>query len=70
LQVKSDVVVATLKEIILKNGQSALTLFGYRTHLHINPFGKFIIGGPQCDAGITGRKIILGAFSWKPCLSF
>merc|ERR1712100_266537 len=38
------VIKATLKEIILKNGKAALTLFGDHTHLHINPSGKFIIG--------------------------
>merc|ERR1712098_998312 len=48
-----------LKEIILKNGRPALTLYGDHTHLHINPSGKFIIGGPQGDAGLTGRKIII-----------
>merc|ERR1712085_166216 len=57
-----DVVKATLKEIILKNGQTALTLFGDHTHLHINPSGKFIIGGPQGDAGLTGRKIIIDTY--------
>jgi len=57
-----DVVKATLKEIILKNGESALTLFGGHTHLHINPSGKFIIGGPQGDAGLTGRKIIIDTY--------
>merc|ERR1712072_1255720 len=36
-----DVVKATLKEIILKNGQPAITLFGDHTHLHTNPSGKF-----------------------------
>merc|ERR1719146_169629 len=71
-----DVIKETLKEITLKNGKSALTLFGDHTHLHINPTGKFIIGGPQGDAGLTGRKIIIhtyggwgahggGAFSGK-----
>jgi S-adenosylmethionine synthetase len=57
-----DVVKATLKEIILKNGQAAITLFGDHTHLHINPSGKFIIGGPQGDAGLTGRKIIIDTY--------
>merc|ERR1719299_70116 len=57
-----DVVKATLKEIILKNGKPALTLFGEHTHLHINPSGKFIIGGPQGDAGLTGRKIIIDTY--------
>merc|ERR1711904_723958 len=57
-----EVVKETLKEIILKNGQPALTLFGSHTHLHINPSGKFIIGGPQGDAGLTGRKIIIDTY--------
>merc|ERR1719414_2184822 len=56
------VVKKTLSEIILKNGQPALTLFGDFTHMHINPSGKFIIGGPQGDAGLTGRKIIIDTY--------
>merc|ERR1712072_1325967 len=56
------VIKETLKEIKLKNGDSALTLFGDHTHLHINPSGKFIIGGPQGDAGLTGRKIIIDTY--------
>merc|ERR1712110_411068 len=56
------VVKRTLSEIKLKNGQPALTLFGDHTQLHINPSGKFIIGGPQGDAGLTGRKIIIDTY--------
>merc|ERR1711972_691646 len=57
-----EVVKETLKEIILKDGESAISLFGDHTHLHINPSGKFIIGGPQGDAGLTGRKIIIDTY--------
>jgi len=57
-----EVVKKTLEEIKLKNGKSAITLFGDHTHLHINPSGKFIIGGPQGDAGLTGRKIIIDTY--------
>merc|ERR1711972_491957 len=57
-----EVVKKTLQEIILKNGQPALTLFSDHTHLYINPSGKFIIGGPQGDAGLTGRKIIIDTY--------
>merc|ERR1712124_152245 len=57
-----QVVVKTLEEITLKNGKPALTLFGDHTHLHMNPSGKFIIGGPQGDAGLTGRKIIIDTY--------
>merc|ERR1712001_199901 len=57
-----EVIEATLSEIKLKNGANALTLYGDFTHLHINPSGKFIIGGPQGDAGLTGRKIIIDTY--------
>merc|ERR1712014_225433 len=57
-----EVVKKTLSEILLKNGKPALTLYGDFTHLHINPSGKFIIGGPQGDAGLTGRKIIIDTY--------
>merc|ERR1711881_417447 len=56
------VVKRTLGQIKLKIGQTALTLYGDHTHLHINPSGKFIIGGPQGDAGLTGRKIIIDTY--------
>jgi len=57
------VVKRTLSEIKLKNGKAALTLFSDAdTHLYINPSGKFIIGGPQGDAGLTGRKIIIDTY--------
>merc|ERR1719441_46872 len=58
----SEVIVKCLEEITLKNGKPAVTLYGAHTNLHINPSGKFIIGGPQGDAGLTGRKIIIDAY--------
>merc|ERR1719408_438321 len=60
--IEEKVIQATLKEITLKNGHKALSLYGEHTHLHINPSGKFIIGGPQGDAGLTGRKIIIDTY--------
>merc|ERR1712091_500560 len=57
-----EVIKETLKEIILKNGKPALSLYGAHTNMHINPSGKFIIGGPQGDAGLTGRKIIIDTY--------
>jgi S-adenosylmethionine synthetase len=56
------VVKKTLSEIKLKNGKPAISLFGDFTHMYINPSGKFIIGGPQGDAGLTGRKIIIDTY--------
>merc|ERR1711982_254224 len=60
--IEKKVIRATLREIKLKNGQPALTLYGAHTHNYINPSGKFIIGGPQGDAGLTGRKIIIDTY--------
>jgi len=60
--ITEKVVKKTLSEIKLKNGQPALSLFGDFTHMYINPSGKFIIGGPQGDAGLTGRKIIIDTY--------
>merc|ERR1712050_775519 len=57
-----EVVKKTLSEIKLKSGKPAISLFGDFTHMHINPSGKFIIGGPQGDAGLTGRKIIIDTY--------
>merc|ERR1711929_32054 len=58
----SEVIVKCLEEITLKNRKPAVTLYGAHTNLHINPSGKFIIGGPQGDAGLTGRKIIIDTY--------
>merc|ERR1712070_200477 len=60
--IEEKVVRRTLSEIKLKNGQPALSLYGSHTHNYINPSGKFIIGGPQGDAGLTGRKIIIDTY--------
>jgi S-adenosylmethionine synthetase len=61
--IHDKVVVATLESITLKNGKSALSIYDRTTcNLHINPSGKFIIGGPQGDAGLTGRKIIIDTY--------
>merc|ERR1711988_2066706 len=52
-QIEEKVIKRTLENIKLKSGQPAISLYGNHTHLHINPSGKFIIGGPQGDAGLT-----------------
>ena len=36
-----------------------------KTIYHINPTGKFVIGGPHGDAGLTGRKIIVDTYGGK-----
>merc|ERR1712153_23919 len=61
--IHDHVIVKTLESIKLKNGKSALTIYDKDDcHVHLNPSGKFIIGGPQGDAGLTGRKIIIDTY--------
>merc|ERR1711920_2466 len=61
--IHDKVVVATLNEIKLKSGLPATSIYDRATcNLHLNPSGKFIIGGPQGDAGLTGRKIIIDTY--------
>ena len=45
-----------IKPIVPKN------LIGPKTKFHINPTGRFVIGGPQGDSGLTGRKIIVDTY--------
>merc|ERR1712232_596884 len=61
--IHDHVIVKTLESITLKNGKSALSIYNRdECHVHLNPSGKFIIGGPQGDAGLTGRKIIIDTY--------
>ncbi len=50
-----------MKEVI----QSELgDMIDENTKIHINPTGKFVIGGPKWDCGLTGRKIIVDTYGW------
>jgi len=61
--IHDNVIVKTLESIMLKSGESAMSIYKKDDcNLHINPSGKFIIGGPQGDAGLTGRKIIIDTY--------
>jgi S-adenosylmethionine synthetase len=58
-------------EIIEKVGRAVLPAglldVGKPTIFHINPTGKFVVGGPQSDTGMTGRKIIVDTYGgWAP----
>ena len=58
-----EVQLHTPESIKLKNGKPSTSIYSRKTcNLHINPSGKFIIGGPQGDAGLTGRKIIIDTY--------
>ncbi|MFI5625168.1 methionine adenosyltransferase [Nocardioides sp. NPDC051685] len=47
-------------EPVLEQFKSAVPFDGYK--LHINPTGRFVVGGPMGDAGLTGRKIIVDTY--------
>ena len=55
-QIHKDVIEEVIKKVIPAEMMSEDTVF------HINPTGKFVIGGPQGDAGLTGRKIIVDTY--------
>ena len=63
-QIKSDLVGILIPRIIKKNPQYA-HLFNDKITYHINPTGKFVIGGPHGDTGLTGRKIIVDTYGGK-----
>ena len=47
------------------HSQSVLSLFGNDIKYYVNPTGKFVIGGPHGDTGLTGRKIIVDTYGGK-----
>ena len=49
----------------LKNNPQYKNLFNDNINYHINPTGKFVIGGPHGDTGLTGRKIIVDTYGGK-----
>lgn len=63
--VTNDVIEKTLTEDVIKQVVPAEMLNG--TKIVINPSGKFDVGGPAADAGLTGRKIIVDTYGgWCP----
>ena len=50
---------------ILKKYPSYKSFFSQEIEYHINPTGKFVIGGPHGDTGLTGRKIIVDTYGGK-----
>lgn len=59
--VSTEEIRATLKEKIIKKVIPS-ELLDDRTVYHLQPSGRFVIGGPQGDAGLTGRKIIVDTY--------
>jgi len=63
-KINSDLVGILIPRIIKNNPQYA-HLFNDKIKYHINPTGKFVIGGPHGDSGLTGRKIIVDTYGGK-----
>ncbi len=53
---RSDILKYVIKPIVPEN------LFDDKTKIYINPTGRFVVGGPQGDTGLTGRKIIVDTY--------
>ncbi len=63
-------IAADIKKYLIPDVKKALpkkiqSLFNDRIKFHVNPTGKFVIGGPHGDTGLTGRKIIVDTFGGK-----
>lgn len=65
-RIRQDVINILIPRVIKKLKKPALQkLFDNKIIYHINPTGKFVIGGPHGDTGLTGRKIIVDTYGGK-----
>ncbi len=60
-EVDNQVIHETIREQIIRPVVPQ-ELFDQKTKIHINPTGRFVVGGPQGDCGVTGRKIIVDTY--------
>ena len=63
--IKADVANILIPRVKAQLPQAIQTMFDDRLILHVNPTGKFVIGGPHGDTGLTGRKIIVDTYGGK-----
>lgn len=63
--IKNDVKSILLPRVLGKLSDETRALFDDKLILHVNPTGKFVIGGPHGDTGLTGRKIIVDTYGGK-----
>ena len=64
-QIKADVINILIPRTKAKLSEKVLRLFNNDIVYHVNPTGKFVIGGPHGDTGLTGRKIIVDTYGGK-----
>ena len=63
--IKNDVATILIPRTVAKLSKETQTLFDGNHILHVNPTGKFVIGGPHGDTGLTGRKIIVDTYGGR-----
>lgn len=64
-QIRKDIIEILIPRVKAKLPQAIQELFNDDITYHINPTGKFVIGGPHGDTGLTGRKIIVDTYGGK-----
>lgn len=64
-QIEDDVRSIVLPRVIAQLDPEVAALFDDNLILHVNPTGKFVIGGPHGDTGLTGRKIIVDTYGGR-----
>ena len=64
-QIRQDIINKVMPEVIASFSPEIQSLFSNEVIYHINPTGKFVIGGPHGDTGLTGRKIIVDTYGGK-----
>jgi S-adenosylmethionine synthetase len=63
-QIENDVKTILIPRVLAQLEERQQVLFGTEKY-HVNPTGKFVIGGPHGDTGLTGRKIIVDTYGGK-----
>jgi len=63
--IEKDLKTILIPRVVAKLPQSIQALFNDNINYHVNPTGKFVIGGPHGDTGLTGRKIIVDTYGGK-----
>ena len=64
-RIRKDVIHILIPRVISKLPARMQALFNGEIEYHVNPTGKFVIGGPHGDTGLTGRKIIVDTYGGK-----
>jgi S-adenosylmethionine synthetase len=64
-QIRKDIIEILIPRVVAQLPEGIQALFNDDIKYHINPTGKFVIGGPHGDTGLTGRKIIVDTYGGK-----